>query len=58
MKHSGQKQLEEERIYFPPYNSLLSKSSEDRNLEAGADAEAVEKAAYFPAPHFVQFAFL
>jgi len=44
MKHHGQKQTGEERVYLAYTSSLYSttEASQDRNLEAGADAQARE----------------
>lgn len=42
MNHHVRRQVEEERVYLAYTSSLLFliKGSQDRNLEAGADAEA------------------
>jgi len=49
MKSHGQK------LTLPHHHSSLKKSGQElkqgRNLEAGADAEAMERAAYWLAPH-------
>jgi hypothetical protein len=48
------RQLGKERVYFMLYFSRkqsLTEGSQGRNLEAGADAEAMEGAAYWLAPH-------
>ena len=53
MKHCGHKQLGEERVYliYTSTSLFIIKGSQDRDLEAGADAEAMEGCcllAYFP----------
>ena len=44
MKHHDQKQVGEERVYLAYASTLefITKGSQDRNLEAEADAEVME----------------
>jgi hypothetical protein len=54
MRHQYQKHLRKERVYVaytstsPPF---IIKGSQGRNLEAGADAKATKKDAYWLPPH-------
>ena len=45
MKHHDQKQHGEERVYlaYASTSLFIIEGSQDRNLEAGADAEAMEE---------------
>jgi hypothetical protein len=53
MKHHEQKQLREERVFgmYTFISLFIIKRTRGRNLKAGADAEAMESAAYCLAPH-------
>ena len=64
MKHHDQKQLGEERVYFThhsynsPTKAVRVETHKGRNLEAGADAEAMEGCCLLPCfPWLAQPAF-
>ena len=43
IKVHNQKQLGEERVYFPSTSQSIIRGSQDENLEAGPDMEAMER---------------